>query len=75
MEQETEYLITRSGGLTLEQLETIIKDTMALSSAEVRFDARKEPVKLRINYNAYVFTISKMSIDKKGLIMDLDVEF
>ena len=62
-------------GLSLEQLEQVIRDTMAISTAEVRYDARKQPVRIRINYYDNTFVVTEMSLDKTGLILTIDPQF
>jgi len=73
MELQLENL--KGVGLDLVVLEKVIKDLLDLSTAEVRFDARHKPIRVRWNYNDCPFVVTEITMDKDGLILTIDPEF
>jgi hypothetical protein len=73
MELQTEPL--NGVGITLSVLETVLRDTMLITTAEIRYDARQKPVRVRLNYKTNEFVITETSLDKDGLILTIDPVF
>ena len=67
---------SKGSGLTLQALEKMIKETLVLSdNAEVRYTARHNPVRVRLNYHSNEFWITELSLDKDGLVITIDPVF
>lgn len=73
MELEVEKL--DGVGHTLQTLEQSIKDTLAITTSEVRYDVRHKPVRVRFNYHTSYFIISELTLDKDGMILTIDPIF
>lgn len=65
----------QGSGVDLQDILTAMNDTLAITTAEVRYDARHKPVRIRYNYKEHTFIVTEITLDKDGLVLTIDPIF